>query len=420
MKTRFFSILALASLLTATSCMDGDWDAPSPEVGMAAYGNQYLDTTNLITVAQLKQQFSSEISNSSLKQVTKATQIQGVVIGNDEGGNIYNSIYIKDATGAIAVSISQAGLFGPFSVGQSVLIELKDLYVGGYGKQPQIGTTYTSPTTGRTSVGRMSRVVWQLHYKLINPISGLDVKPVVVKNMSQLNIDNDCGQLVTLRGVELAEANDTAVFAPSDGSVALTSNCANRSVKGMTDVVVRTSTYADFANKPMPTGRVDITGIASRYNNTWQILMRSENDIQPAKDGDDDGDTPAGFVASGTGTQADPFNVQAIIDYVSALSADTDTNQDYYVKGIVTEIPNNGISTDYNNVTFYISDSADGGNKFYVYRANGLNGGAVTADVVKVGDEVVIFGSTWVNYKGNTPETKQGKAYIYSVNGKTE
>ena len=119
--------------------------------------------------------------------------------------------------------------------------------------------------------------------------------------------------------------------------------------------------------------------------------------------------------AKGTGTQNDPFNVQAIINYVSALQADVDTKQDYYVKGIVTSIPNNGISTQYNNVSFYISDDKAASNKFYVFRAKGLNGGDVTANMIKVGDEVVIFGSTWVNYRGNTPETKQGEAYIVSI-----
>ena len=119
--------------------------------------------------------------------------------------------------------------------------------------------------------------------------------------------------------------------------------------------------------------------------------------------------------AKGSGTQDDPFNVQAIINYVSALAADVDTKQDYYVKGIVTSIPNNGLSTQYNNASFYISDDKSASNKFYIFRAKGLNGGDVTANMLKVGDEVVIFGSTWVNYKGNTPETKQGEAYIVSI-----
>ena len=127
-------------------------------------------------------------------------------------------------------------------------------------------------------------------------------------------------------------------------------------------------------------------------------------------------DTPTpGGGASGSGTQADPYNVQAIIDFVSGLSADTDTKKDLYVKGIITEIPSNGISTQYNNLTFYISDDASASNKFYVFRAKGLNGGDVTENMIKVGDEVVIFGSTWVNYKGNTPENKQGEAYIVSI-----
>ena len=119
---------------------------------------------------------------------------------------------------------------------------------------------------------------------------------------------------------------------------------------------------------------------------------------------------------NGDGSKDNPFNVQAIIDFVSALGADVDTKAEYYVKGIITEIPSNGISTQYNNLTFYISDDKAASNKFYVFRAKGLNGGDVTENMIKVGDEVVIFGSTWVNYKGNTPETKQGEAYIVSIN----
>ncbi len=38
---------------------------------------------------------------------------------------------------------------------------------------------------------------------------------------------------------------------------------------------------------------------------------------------------------------------------------------------------------------------------------------------IKVGDEVIIYGQL-MNYKGNTPETVSGKAFLYSLNGKTE
>jgi hypothetical protein len=56
-------------------------------------------------------------------------------------------------------------------------------------------------------------------------------------------------------------------------------------------VVIRTSTYARFAALTLPYDNVNkkpkrcnITGIATRYasgsNDTWQILIRQESDIE--------------------------------------------------------------------------------------------------------------------------------------------
>ena len=279
MKTKKYILFALAALLTVSCHDNGKWDAVDTATGMASVGNQNLIASNPKTIAEIKAMFSTEIKEGGLKQVTEPTQIQAIVVGNDEGGNIYQSLYIQDATGAISLSIAQAGLYGTFAVGQAVLIELNGLYVGGYGEQPQIGTIYENPKNGNIQTGRMSRYEWMKHYKLIESIPGLTPTPIVVSNMSQLNLDNDCCKLITLRGVVIAAADGKAVFAPDDGSVSLTSNCANREIKNMKNVVVRTSTYAKFANTIMPQGTVDITGIASRFGSTWQILMRTGGDI---------------------------------------------------------------------------------------------------------------------------------------------
>ena len=72
----------------------------------------------------------------------------------------------------------------------------------------------------------------------------------------------------------------TQTLAPEDGSVRLTSNCANRDIKGAgSSIVLRTSTYSDFASRPIPTGKVDIYGVCTIYNGTWQILMRTNSDL---------------------------------------------------------------------------------------------------------------------------------------------
>ena len=413
MKTKKYILFALAVLGLTTSCMKGDWDAPSPEDGMASYGNQDIKATNLKTIAELKALYATEINGNSLAQITQPMQIQGIVTGNDVGGNIYNSLYIQDNTGAIVISVGQGGLYGAFSVGQTVLIELNGLYIGGYGKQPQLGTTYTNPNKeGATpQVGRMTRYTWQEHYKLIPAVDGLNVNPLEVKyNMNSLDIAKDCGKLITLKGVELGEADGKAVFAPSDGSVTLTANCANRTIKGVSNVVLRTSTYADFAKQPLPTGRVDITGVASRYNDTWQFLMREYKDIKESQTEPAPAPTP-----KGTGTQADPYNAAGVAAYTKTLGADKQSSTDIYTTGIITAISEIDTEGTFGNATYLISDDANGyTGTFQIYRGLGLNGqkfSASGAKIIKVGDVVTIKGKV-VNYKGNTPQYAQGSTIV--------
>ncbi len=130
---------------------------------------------------------------------------------------------------------------------------------------------------------------------------------------------------------------------------------------------------------------------------------------------------PTPGTASGSGTLADPWNAVAANNFTAALPADTETDQDYYIKGKIAKIANNGeFSTQYGNATFYISDDGADANTFYIFRTLYLeNKEWVEGNTqIKVGDDVIICGKL-VNYKGTTPETSQKNSYIYSLNGKT-
>lgn len=417
MKTKKYILFALAVLGLTTSCMKGDWDAPSIESGMVAFGNQDIKVTNLMTIAELKAKYATEISSNSLAEVTKPTQIQGVVTGNDVGGNIYNSLYIQDNTGAIVLSIGQGGLYGPLPIGNSVLIELNGLYVGGYGKQPQIGTTYTDPKKeGATpQVGRMTRYTWNEHYKLIDSIPGLKANPFEQKfSLMPLDIEQFCGQLVTLKGVELKDADGTAVFAPSDGSVELTANCANRPIKNFSTLLLRTSKFADFANVTIPTGRVDITGVASRYNDAWQIMMRTAEDIKSSTMTE----LPPVTEPIGSGTQSLPYNVIGAFNAVKNLKSGEITDKDIYIKGYVVKVDKSSFSSDYGNIDYYISDDVEGlSSCFYIYRGLGLNKKKfASADDVQIGDEVVVCGKI-TNFRGTIEyqNNNQNKNWLVSI-----
>ena len=123
---------------------------------------------------------------------------------------------------------------------------------------------------------------------------------------------------------------------------------------------------------------------------------------------------------TGAGTLLDPFDCIAAINYATALGADVESTEDVYIKGKVVSITEE-YTTDYGNASFDISNDGESKNTFKVWRALYLGNKKYTSDKtqIKVGDEVIICGKV-INYYGNTPETVQGKAYLYSLNGVTE
>jgi len=274
-----------------TGCMDDDWDTPNAEALNKAYGNQEIAETNVITIGSLKEKYESVInaSTNSYEQITEDVQIKGRVVGNDIGGNIYNEVSIDDGTGAILICISQGGLFSYLPVGQEIVVDLKGLYIGGYGKQAEIGMPYTN-AKGNSYVSRMSRVLWNKHFKLTGVA---DASKVVAeefdlsKRTKEEYFTANNGKLMTIKNVEFTNADGKTTFAPSDEKDA--ANSVNRGLSqngkpiATSSIVVRTSSYADFAAKQLPTGKLNITGVFTRYRTTWQILIRDERDIQPAE-----------------------------------------------------------------------------------------------------------------------------------------
>lgn len=122
---------------------------------------------------------------------------------------------------------------------------------------------------------------------------------------------------------------------------------------------------------------------------------------------------PAEGTPTGDGTEDNPFNSVAANQLAASLGSGGTTDKDYYIKGKVVSIKEN-FTTQHGNATFYISDDGTAADQFYVYRALYLNNEKYTGgDVLTVGDEVVICGKL-TNYMGNTPETVQNQAYIYS------
>ena len=277
---KYLLMLVLACSLF-TGCMDDDWDTPNTEALNKAYGNQEIAETNVITIGSLKEKYESVInaSTNSYEQITEDVQIKGRVVGNDIGGNIYNEVSIDDGTGAILICISQGGLFSYLPVGQEIVVDLKGLYIGGYGKQAEIGMPYTN-AKGNSYVSRMSRVLWNKHFKLTGVADASKVVAEefdVSKRTKEEYFTANNGKLMTIKNVEFTNADGKTTFAPSDEKDA--ANSVNRGLSqngkpiATSSIVVRTSSYADFAAKQLPTGKLNITGVFTRslQNNNLYI-----------------------------------------------------------------------------------------------------------------------------------------------------
>ena len=397
-KIKFIALAFLA--LTLGSCMGDGYADPdlTDKVPAAPYGNNSLREKNVISIADLKTQFATVIANSSYKLIEKDMMIKAVVTGNDVSGNIYNQVSVQDASGAIIIAINGSGLSGYLPVGQEILVNLKGLYIGSYKKLPQIGGVNTKISDGTLSMGKIERAVWNQHFKILNPgeADASTVEPEefdLTKLTDKAYMEANVCKLMTLKKVKFASANGTNVWAPKDTNTSLELIDAESGKKiNSSNLVVRNSGYSKFANEVVPQGVFDITGIFTRFGDTWQIVLRNTDDLKAAQTG---------------GTLEKPYTVAQALEKINAGTAG---DAKVYATGIIVKVKDVNTGT-YGNGTFVISDDGKDteGKTLEVFRCYNIDGAKWTEEtkgILVPGKKVVVSG-TLLDYNG-TKEIKGG------------
>ena len=176
------------------------------------------------------------------------------------------------------------------------------------------------------------------------------------------------------------------------------------------------------SDKPIEVGdEVIVCGVITNYNGT--IETAQGQGFLYSLNGEDRGGAPNGGgdnsgTATGDGTLANPFNSVAAIAYAKQVG-NAESEKEVYIKGKVAEITEQ-YGTQFGNATFTVSDDGTSSNAFTVYRALYLGNKKYTSGaLLEVGNDVIVYGKVTC-YMGNKPETVQGKAYLYSLNGQTE
>ena len=209
-------------------------------------------TASLKTVADVKKLFTG-----SNYLIPDNIYIKGKVTANDETGNLYRYIYIEDATGGIRININKANTIYQdyrFKVGKNLIVKLKDLYIGKYTGEFQIGTLSGS-TLGFIAEAEIYKYLFDSN----EPATSVTATE---KTIPQLTSD-DVGKWIKIKNVQFV---DTDLGNTYSGNRTLIDCTGNK-------IILRTNSQASFSGAMIDNGKGDIYAILSIYNGVYQLII---------------------------------------------------------------------------------------------------------------------------------------------------
>jgi DNA/RNA endonuclease YhcR with UshA esterase domain len=270
-------------------------------------------------------------------KIDKDIVIKGQVISSDRSGNVYRSIYIQDETGAIEVKLGKTSLYNDYKLGQWIYVKCSGLTLGNYEGMLQLG--YTDPTGDYETAYIDVQYIIDTH--VFRGAIDSQVQPQELTSSQILNSEN-FGKYVTIKGLKYGSTGSSSgeifclFYVDPNQSKDLTSNRIFLSDKtygvttwamskqgfldylnagnfdnattadnlhkvseikatliknaaaltvsqyflmGSTEVQVRTSGYAKFADTQIDpaildgTARVNLTGILTNYRGAAQFTL---------------------------------------------------------------------------------------------------------------------------------------------------
>lgn len=276
-----YILLTLVLGFAASACQNTGWE--DDVYTNYTIWNKTLQEHNVISIQELKTLYSNTTASNRFAQITKDSMLRGTVICTDDGGNLTQQIVLQDGTkqnlGFLIIGVNMNALYNYIQPGQEILFSLKDVYIGGYGSNAQLGYP-TKNAQGTERIGRMSQDAFWSRVKFLGAPDPSRIDTLEFDAVKNLNKDQWAGCIVRVRGSITPKSTERWVLAaPEDADTGNgVTNTINLQGGGSLDL--RTSTYADFASYPIKEGHVyTIYGVLSRYNEGWQLGIRTISDI---------------------------------------------------------------------------------------------------------------------------------------------
>ncbi|WP_185226203.1 DUF5689 domain-containing protein [Chryseobacterium indologenes] len=259
-----FAVIAL------TSCVQKDeWDTPPIKCE-----NKFAAPN--ISLADFKAQAPA----TGYKLITTDQIFDGYVISSDENGNFYKTISFQDKaenpTAGLQIEVDASTNYKDFPVGAHIRINAKGLRIGLDRGTVKIGSVDPTYAIGRIPSSLLSRYV----AGVCNG-NGLDIavlKPTEVATLKAAQDEKYINTLVKVANVQFSAGELGKKYLDYVGGAGVDTD------RGIVDqsgnaTIMRNSAFAAFGASPIPDGKGDLTFVVSRYNSSWQMLIRSLNDV---------------------------------------------------------------------------------------------------------------------------------------------
>jgi len=257
-----------------TSCVrKDDWSVPD-----ITCTNKFGDaTTTMAAFAALAP------SNGSALNITDDQIFDGYVISSDEKGNFYKTIVFQDKpenpTVGLQIEIEKTNSYADFPVGTHIRINAKGLIL-----RVDKGVTKLGVTDAQYAVGKIPSSSLGNHLSIVCNNGRADIAnlvPLALANLDEAKQVQHINKLITVPNVQFADSEILVPNGPKTYVDVSSNTDTNRELvdaSGKT-AILRTSKFADFGKDKLPTGKGSITFVVSKYNTTYQMLIRSTSDV---------------------------------------------------------------------------------------------------------------------------------------------
>lgn len=258
------SLYISALLIGATamqSCSD-NWEQPPMDVPTFPAG-----TEATITIKELKELYWQDNTTygTTIGKLAdgRDAKILGTVVSSCNEGNIYKSLYLQDETGAICIGIDTTAVSSAYPQGMKMAVNTTGLAIGRYNGMMQLGVLQG------TGVNRITMPEFRPH-AAIEFGGRIDTTLTTIAQLNEV-ANSKQGQIewqskiIRINHVKFQEAGEPFATG-STTSRHIVDDEGN-------SMIVYNSSYADFANEPMPFGHGDVVGILSCYRTSWQLLL---------------------------------------------------------------------------------------------------------------------------------------------------